>query len=834
MLTFHIPSLQPLAVLRTFYTHFIALSVLFPVVHFIFLGKSPKDDAAVIMSQGVNSMPGGEEAPLNPSIPTIIGIAVGSAVFLIAISAGIIIPLARRKHKRQLAINEETGRRRLSKSSYAAAHRPHMSLTDNDVARMPGYSHRPHNSTSTYTRMADRKMSKEEKPNPAAPRLVANDQVDGHSAAPSISWPLPRRLTRCNAASSPAVQHARIKSISKAAGSTPVSVTTDSSDVSPKSPSKRKTEPALPIRDKSPMVELPTEVLQPKPLFHGQPRSASYSALTELARKVSVRSRLSRAEEDLTEITTKRFSRQRLPRTSSLWCLDPGTAPLRPVPAPPIQAHLQHLRSSVTSPELGIRRISDIFSDHTSVLDSSTAFSDGETTLTSKSPAPQTVSESQAKAESIYDSQGMKFHLTPESEKEDSIKAATLSKIKTHLDNARSQRDSQGTLPRSNSSSITPSWLDHKWSRNASSNSLSKDGCVDIPMPSSAEKRRPRRGVSPSPLRNNSTLHSHTKHASISVLQAISGNQRSPKTGIGDKRPISFAASEQLEWDPDLFMQPSPSMFLSKHFLTSPQITSPQPNSIPNSGKPPQPFPKSHSSLRIAKKRRQSTFRPPSTAIFDFEFQTHTLPQQNSPTEDPYHTPRASFSSAHDRHNTDDSSPSPSPFPTPSHKPRHHSRRSAALSTTAAAPISFSPKQNFNSPALRRNSTSPSKFPLPPRRHPSHKLPLSLHSNTTASSSSFASRIPIRGARAPPARYHHPRHHHHQYHPRPHSPTKGANKLQSQGRRHTRTLSNTIGMLRRMNSQNAASASDEDGDEDVTPGKREHKRFLSLGSNDGG
>ena len=856
MLTFLVPLLQPLAFFFAPFLH--SPSRCASVQSTSSFGKEPKRYVTLSMSTAATTAPGEEKSPLSPTIPTIIGIAVGGAVLLVAISLAIIISLARKKHKTQLAISEEAGRRRLSKSSYAAAHRPHMSITDNDVARMPGYSHRPHNSSSTYTRMAERKTSKEEKSNQAAPRLVTNDQVDGQSAAPSISWPLPRRLTRCNAAPPPAVQHARIKSTSKMAERMPVSAKTDSPDVSPKSRSKPQTEPAIPVRDKSPMVELPNEVLQHKPfLSYGQPRSASYTALTELARKVSARSRLSRAEEDGTETSAKRFSRQRLPRTSSLWCQDPGTAPVRPVPALPIQAHLQHLTSSVTSPELGSGRFSEIFSDHTSILDSSTAFSDGETTLTSRSHAPQTLPESHVKSEGMYDNQGMQFEMTPGIEEE--TKSPT--KIKTFLDSSKSQRDSQGTLPRSNSSGITPSWLDHKWSRNASSNTLHKDGSVNIPMPSSAERRRPRRGVSPSPLRNSSTLPSHTKHAPTSVLQAISGNQRSPKVDTGDKRPISIAASEQFEWDPELFMQSRSSIRLSKFSLTFPQNTSPKFDSIAAENNLTQYSPKAPSSLRIAKKRRQSNFRPPSTAVFDFSFQPHTLPQQqqqSSPAEPPYHTPHTSFSTARtETHNTNDNgsngSSSPSPISTPSHKPRHHYHRTAAAAAAAAAPIRFSPKQSYNSPALRRNSTSPSKFPLPPTRHPSHKLPPSLASQNTNrinSSTTHASKIPIRGPRnAPPARYHT------RHHQRPHSPTKGINKPTSshvasvvrgrkQRHQHTKTLSmsNTVGMLRRMNSEAAAtdSSSNEDGEGvgndgavDATPGKREHRRYLSLGEGEG-
>ncbi|KAL9637534.1 MAG: hypothetical protein Q9164_002123 [Protoblastenia rupestris] len=680
---------------------------------------------------------------------------------------------------------------------------------------------------------------------------VRGAPIDGSKqepATPTKAWPLPRRLTRSNAIPLANIHHSPSPGNNEVDFSRIRSARGGSFDIAPLSPPKPRIEASKPLRfANSDLSASPNLPLHPKPLFSGQQRSISHGMLSELT--VKTRQGSGTRDRDVFPLPQQSIERRSLPRSSSLWSQDPGIVPDRPVPLLPIEGTLQRLARVKSLREPTSRRGSDGFSDNTSVLDGSRAFSQADTDLTSAAIASPLVPESLIELHGHHGSPVLSINTAYDRGKNDTIEMAKPLPVRSYLDSHKSKHASiQDSLPRSDSSGISK-YIGYNWSRNTSDLSLNRDTSDSRPksrlaVPGSVEKVKSRQAVSPSPLSNDTTIETdskrQSKRASTSVLQSISGNEGSLRANPWDNRPSSFTTSEPFEWDPVFFLQPGKRATLDldkghkrQNCMRTSSISiggpksSPIPETIQEREELHQDLEKALGSLRQSR-NTPTSFRPPSALIFDPQLKALTPPA-------PYGTLRTNKSGANPYSPTlsmcnlygENESPNPSPISTPSHKPRHPNRVNAIFDTADKdqwplpsvpkdlfqldGPSStfnifrFDAEQNINPAASPRDSTSPSKFPLPPR-HPARTIRASLKSAPQ-----------IRGPRAPPSGF---------SPSRQRSPTKGILKNSSSSpKRGSKNLSTSIMALRRMNSE---------ANDGVAAGRlsREHKRYLSLNDND--
>ena len=780
-----------------------------------------------------------------PTTTTIIGITVGGGVGILIVLLVIMFAFLRRSHKRLLSTMNTAGERRLRKHAGG-----HLSITDEDVARMPATRaplrrspNAPYARIAPYTPMASRLDAASGGALETPPRAMTDERNKEELLTASKSWPLPRRLTRSNAIPLSTVRY-EPSAAKKPEGPHPKSSPARTSSGNLPSPlPKFWPEDLRSLTDQGLRFEL--HALQPKPLFHGQQRSISHGMLSQLAQKTSeTHDAKHRIAPPSIQHTSKR---PHLPRSSSLWSHDPGIVPDRPVPLLPVEGALQRLTRVKRFQESNSRREFEILSDNTAILDGSRIFSQADTELTLPSVTSPPVAESQGNAPSHQDFHG-EIHVAAAQGKKGPVEPTMSLTVQSHLELRKPQRASvQVSLPRSDSSGISK-YIGYNWSHNTSETSLYRSGSESrhrskVNVPSSAEKRKPRRVVSP--LSNNATLNGcpdrQGRRASTSILQIISGNEGSLRADPWDNRPLSFATSEPFEWDPNMFLQPGkraskiPGTGHKRRncvrISSIPAVVpkpSPKPDNIKEREEAYQVLQKAIGSLKQPRVRR-STFRPPSAKTFDPQLELLTTPSAEG--EPQTHTRRAfPYSPTACMYNlyNKNGSPEPSPISTPTHKPRHPNRVNAIFNNTDTTPSRLCNTSNdvsqldrsldrfdifrfdeersaMNSPAFR-NSTSPSKFPLPPR-DPSGIIPISA---TSAS--------PKRGSQ--------PLHSGFSLSQR-RSPTRGILKNSSPSpKRHSKSLSTSIMALRRMNSE----ANDNTAKGRVS---REYKRYLSLSGDDG-
>ena len=572
------------------------------------------------------------------SLGLLAGIIAG-AVSLTSLAVIVVVLGLRYKHKRLLLQINSAGERRLS--GFRTSPSAIMSITNEDVARMPGTRasvrrslHAPCNRNSLYTPMA----SRESLPRRAyVPKAQSNDRDDHEPVVPQQSWPLPRRMTRADGTplvKLPLSTLTPVTESSKAALAppTPKDTGTSAGTLNDKTGSSG----ILDLNGKGGKMHKATlsTDLAPRPLFHGQQRSSSYGMIAGLTDGSKSEPRASRR--------TSQF-----PRSKSMYNQEPGVAPQQPLPPLPFEIPSKTVPRA-SSPEQSTRRASggSLFSEKTSILDDnwSKAFSQAGTNFTSialsSPPVPASTFkelEQHQGTHVVWDSSFEEGRVTP-------IRAAKQMLFRPQLDTQRSFRASiQESLPRSKSSGLSLSMSLHGPSRAESRASLAIDlssthSKSRVASPRSAEKRRLKRGVSPSsPLCRTTdfTIHDDTKskRASTSTLHEISGNEGSPMPSPWDKRPRSIATSRPLEWDIESLSairisaskdkvgerERQDCICISKAPTTVPSPAEPpvikEQEGLPQENLPP------HNQSREGR-LKHIRFRPPSRRDFDFALQT--------------------------------------------------------------------------------------------------------------------------------------------------------------------------------------------------------------------
>ncbi|KAL8709748.1 MAG: hypothetical protein Q9220_005534 [cf. Caloplaca sp. 1 TL-2023] len=484
------------------------------------------------------------------SVAAICGIAVGGAAFIVIMVAGPLLIRLRKKHMALVAASDDKTKQRP---------RAHLSITDEDVFRMPGTRRirpSPYDHSSGWIPIS----SKENLPK----RGLAPNPADVDPITGLPPWPvrIPRRLKK--AQSTP---HVRMP----LAALSPITERSTNNTASPSIPSTAgdldSQNPKQPTIEKPAEVYLPTGrppldsspgYLQPKPLFHGQARSFSHSTLVKPSSSFNL------DEETRTPvgaIELDSLQTARMPRVSSLCSQRPGQAPEVPVPPLPIELPVikkPYLLRNVA--ESSPRRVSGVslLSGDTSVLDEtgSRAFSQAETDFTSISLTSPLGSQPTSIGLGISTESNAKWNFSRVDRSASPISVPKVRSIRPQMNQQHSFRASvHDSLPRSASSGLSMSLLDRNSPCPKPTLAVSR---ANLDAPGKTGRKAFQAGVLPqgSPL-NVFQLNEErkAKRASTSVLQVVSGNQSSPVKDPWVDRPTSIATEDPFRWDPKTTMQ---------------------------------------------------------------------------------------------------------------------------------------------------------------------------------------------------------------------------------------------------------------------------------------
>lgn len=482
------------------------------------------------------------------------GIAASAFIAVLIMGSAVIISLRRMIHRRQIArlFPQSEGRSRCHP-------RCHMSLTDDDVARIPGTQKALRNSMQTrpsrrYTNLPSREN--------LVGRQFPTVQPQGsnlHESKSAPSWPLSPRLQRSNATPLVKLKPSPLTPIDENSIKRPGKTLSISKPPRAKESldnnTKERRQPELQKNEHNPDSNVFTTVaLKPKPLFHNKQRSISTPIVL---RKADEHVTQSEPKADIDITRQKRESR--LPRSTSLCSQQSGKVPDWPVPPLPFNFSTSTKFERVQSPiESSSKWTSgnSFLSGDTSILDgtASRVTSQAETELTSVS----------AFSPPIYGN--LLRHDMPNEQHPPEFQGLVNfsdpfnSKLNFNPEIRRSFRASLvHSLPRSASSGLSMSLLDHGPTRNVSSTSLRTDGSspckINLVVPRSGDRKSLiRRGISPaSPLKKSVLFESRedfkSKRASTSILQVVSGNGSSPLNHRLENRPSSIATSDPFQWD---------------------------------------------------------------------------------------------------------------------------------------------------------------------------------------------------------------------------------------------------------------------------------------------
>ncbi|MCJ1264782.1 hypothetical protein MMC22_004657 [Lobaria immixta] len=772
-----------------------------------------------------------------PISPTVVwGIAAGAAALLVMLGAFTIFLCRRMRQKKKLTRILAASERRLS--GYPGGH---FSLTDADVARMPGTRsvlRRPTYSSRGSSRGYVPVTSRESLPSrpilASMSRAVVRDQAVPQNTNSSPSWPLPRRLTRSNVTPlvklrTPPLTPITEKSAKKLGRDRAVAI-----EIQPIGVDKHNDKIQMPVLDSQESFKsdvFTTTVLTPKPLFHDKPRSCSAGAISQCSK--------AQVGEATVSNRKKALPSTGFPRSSSLCSQQPGLAPEKPMPPLPFNLPVPKRIQSFKSPgELSSRRTSEnsLFSGDTYILDDKAfrPFSRADTDFTSISLASPSMVESKSEGLGIF--AGDDVDLQTSKIGETSSLGLPVKAIRPHAQagSRKSLRASiVNSLPRSESSGLSMSLLDHGPSRKTSSASLSTGTAMlsnrsSLGVPGNTNRKHATlRGISPaSPLRtisvcgNNEDIKS--KRVSTSILQVVSGNNGSPLHDRVDKRPSSWSTTNPFPWDSTTSMRPGkPSAVKDRSKGHRPQrptsISNNQPRlmqimSLPHTGAI-EAASSNTSSLTPSLDLSKNDYflpRPPSRVTFDPQINPSLKMKSFHSIGVASYSPTLSMV---DMYNSGANSAPELEEPTAERKPSaqgpsgaNPNRHKQVVSHDDPGRWSvLAPDMEFTLPTpeeldssrpsqLPENSMSsfnsrPFLFPMPPPSRPSY------YANRRSPSSS-----PIRGPRAPPAR---------------HYPSKRISKSLHNGS--GKDLRKSIMAIRRMNSEAA----------ELQP--KQHQRYLSIG-----
>ncbi|KAL8998222.1 MAG: hypothetical protein Q9188_006150, partial [Gyalolechia gomerana] len=487
------------------------------------------------------------------SVTAIWGIGAGGAVFVILAILGVVFFWLRRKHKALLTtINRDT-----------ELPRAHLSITDEDVMRMPGTRRvrsSPYNQRSGWIPVSSREIVAKRRfaPNPA--------DIDPTTGLPP--WPVrfPRNLKKTQSSPMGRVPLAALspiteRSTNNTATSPNLSKTATGDTENQEQSTNNILEGGERLHD-GPDPDLSPYQLKPRPLFHGQQRSFSHSTLTGLSEdsksKVSAHIVSESAENRGMKVA-------RMRRSASLCSQQPGQAPTIPIPPLPFElAANRRSRRVQGQPNTSPQRISgmSLLSGDTSLLDEMTLrrFSQADTDFTSISLTSPPESTSTDIGLGISNGSQSKWNFSRIDRAASPLSAAKARSIRPQLSQKHSFRASiHNSLPRSASSGLSMSLLDHN-SPNAKILPSATKSTLVIPRKVARGPSQRRKIPQGSPLNTMNVFkvseEMNPKRASTSILQVVSGNQGSPVKNRWTDRPTSIATEDPFRWDPKTSMQP--------------------------------------------------------------------------------------------------------------------------------------------------------------------------------------------------------------------------------------------------------------------------------------
>lgn len=803
------------------------------------------------------------------TIGVLVGIIFGGVFLLCAIVITLVVLYLRSNHRRLLARTDASGERRLTRFP-----RSHMSITDEDVARMPGNNAAVrrsldprYNRASLYTPMALRDSLRPPQDLESYPRATLSDRASNESLSTHQGWPLPRRLTRADGTPSAKIAPPSLSPVTRKKANysrrSPDSKATREPIKTPQEANPSTKEVGEPFRYRRDDANTsPYTNLKPRPLFHGQQRSISHGILSHLAEG-------NKAVAELYVLESKDpKALPLLPRSRSLYDQEPGLAPKQPIPPLPFDVTPKHF-PRIKSPadksakrESGGSLLSQIFSENTSVFDDqiSRAFSQAETDFTSLSLVSPPVATSTPTRLGIHEGSRAMWDSSDIEGRSSPVAGGKPIAFRPRLNTQKSFRASiQNSLPRSTSSGLSLNMSLHGPSRVQSSEFPSRDQSKSsLKTSRSTEKRSPRRDMSPvsAVSRGHEFVVIHedrrNKRTSASVLQRISGNEGRSVSSNWDRRPASFATENSFQLDHLEAIQGlkplSPKDKANRHQRqTSMRLSnilafppSPEKSQVVEEKGGRSQETANPKSISRETRKKPTTFRPPSCQQFDPQIAS-TPRRQNSRVVN--HSPFSPTLAMMKLYREDDEGVD-FEIDTPTRNPSsrktagaHPNRRKTIFDNhemaawslpnpprSEVATITEPQKSNiFNHLAEIQDQKSsshsrptcflPNKpFPVPPS-----DLDLSLASFPVAPSASSwrDPKTPIRriaGPRTPPFRYISPG--------RRRSPLKGVGKLRSSSP--SKDLRWSVAALRRMNSE-----------VNEGRGSKEHKRYLSIGESEG-
>ncbi|KAL8662049.1 MAG: hypothetical protein Q9202_005023 [Teloschistes flavicans] len=486
-------------------------------------------------------------------LPKILGIAIGGALSLLLICIVPIWLCLRRKHKALLASHNTNATRRS---------RAHLSITDEDVFRMPGMRRiRP----SPYSHPAGwAPISSGESIGKRGGLGPNAADIDPATGVPP--WPVrfPRQTKKAgpkppvrkpSGALSPITE----RSTNNTATSPSLS-TVAVSEVELREPTQGSTVRIVSEPSGHPEFNVsPPAYLKPKPLFHGQPRNLSHGALSSLSQEIGPRGSTLAPSEDI-QLQDLRVAR--MPRSTSLCSQQSGQAPNFPVPPLPMELPIKKRSQQMKSPsDMSLQRVSgmSLLSGDTSVLNEtmSRVFSEAGTDFTSINLASPPLAHLAPVGLGITDGGNARWNF---SRVDRSASPISLSKSRPPLSQQHSLRGSiHNSLPRNQSSSLSISLLDRTFPTPEAAHKPTTKA-LEIPDNEIGSKvsrrpKAPRASLSGTNVFQIREDAKKAKRASTSVLNTISGNQTSPVKNPWIDRPTSIATDDPFRWDPKTSMQ---------------------------------------------------------------------------------------------------------------------------------------------------------------------------------------------------------------------------------------------------------------------------------------
>lgn len=493
-------------------------------------------------------------------IGAIWGIAAGA--FLLTLASGLVLVMlyCRLRQRRQLKRIFSARERRLS--GYPGGH---LSITDEDVARMPGTrrarrnsNQAPSESSRGWTAISSRESL------PRQPVKTAS-KYPPNTIETVPMWPLPRRLTRSTA--SPSVKLDPSLDFPKHHEEIPQSHKLPDLDFNVLHSRKLAENTSSTFRNGQ---EIPKGLdLKVKPLFSSKQRSISAGLILQRSGE-EIDHAGDPGQPDLQG--TPQIPKPHIPRSASLCGQHAGMVPTKPVPPLPFNLPATNRFHTIRNlTEESSTRVSgnSLLSGDTSILDDclSRTLSQAETNLTSASGLSPGIPSFQSASAGILECEKPTWRSSSSGRSSHPLPASKANEPKSRAEVRKSCRASiVQSLPRSASSGLSLSLsLAPDSSRNVSSTSLYKDKTLpsrtpSLMVPDAMEGKGRRRGKSPaSPLRNSTTFDSRgdlkVERKIPSTLQVISGNEGSTEIS----NPEKFSPTDEnkiFQWDPVSPMQP--------------------------------------------------------------------------------------------------------------------------------------------------------------------------------------------------------------------------------------------------------------------------------------